>query len=470
VSGSLALLVAFWGIDLLQLVIPANLPRADEIGIDGKVFGFTLLISLLTGTLFGLVPALHASRLSLSNVLKEGGRSSGGIGHHHLRNLLVVSEVALALVLLIGAGLMLRSFMKLTSVDPGLDTKNILTADIRLPRGRYSPPRQAAFYRQLLERLRMTPGVEAASAAFPLPLSGAEEGIGFDIEGGSPHASGQRNIARPRGVGTDYFKTLNIQLQKGRVFRESDGIDAPPVVIINEVLARQYWPNQDPIGKRMVVDIGPGWREIVGVVKSVRHMGLDDDLHPEIYWPVAQFPWSNLTLVVRTNGDPLNFVGAVRDQVQAIDKDQPISNIHTMDELLARTVSQPRFNLILLAIFAGIALLLAAIGIYGVVSYLVAERTHEIGIRMALGAQTRDVLKLVVSQGLTLALTGVAIGLITALGLTRLMKSLLFGVGTTDPLTFVVIALLLIIIALLACWTPARRAAKVDPLLSLRQE
>ncbi len=220
----------------------------------------------------------------------------------------------------------------------------------------------------------------------------------------------------------------------------------------------------------MVVTLGPEWREIIGVVKSVRHMGLDDGLHPEIYFPVAQFPWPNLTLVVRTNGEPLNFVGAVRNQVQAIDKDQPISNIRTMDELLARTVSQPHFNLILLAIFAGIALLLAAIGIYGVMSYLVAERTHEIGIRMALGAQTRDVLKLVVSQGVSLALTGVAIGLITAFGLTRLIKSLLFEVSTTDPLTFAVIALLLIVMALLACWIPARRATKVDPLLSLRHE
>jgi putative ABC transport system permease protein len=242
------------------------------------------------------------------------------------------------------------------------------------------------------------------------------------------------------------------------------------VVVINEVMASQYWPDQDPIGKRMVTDMGPGWRAVVGVVKSVRHMGLDDELHPELYFPVAQIPWPNLTLVVRTNGEPLNFVGAVRNQVQAIDKDQPISNIHTMDELLARTVSQPRFNLILLATFAGLALLLAAVGIYGVMSYLVTERTHEIGIRMALGAQTRDVLKLIVSQGLTLTLIGVAIGLISAFGLTRLMKSLLFRVSTTDPLTFAVITLLLIAMAMLACWVPARRAAKVDPLLSLRHE
>ncbi len=417
VSGSLALLLAFRGVDLLQLVIPEDMPRADQIGIDGKVFGFTLLISLFTGILFGLVPALQASRLSLSEVLKEGGRSSGRIGHHYFRNLLVVSEVALALVLLSGAGLMLRSFMRLTSVDPGLDTRNILTTDIRLPRGRYSLPQQVVFYRQLLDRLRVLPGVQAATVAYPLPLSGAEEGIGFNIEGEPPTDPGQwHHSAKPRCISTDYFKTLNIQLQRGRVFQESDGIDALPVVVINEVMARQYWPDQDAIGKRIVLGISPEWREIVGVVKSVRQLGLN------------------------------------------------------MDELLAKTLSQPRFNLLLLAIFAGVALLLAAVGIYGVMSYLVTQRTQEIGIRMALGAQTRDVLRLLLGQGMKLVAIGAAIGLAAAFALTRLISTLLFGVRATDPVTFVVIALLLTLIALLACWIPARRAAKVDPMVTLRQE
>jgi putative ABC transport system permease protein len=407
----------------------------------------------------------------LSDVLKEGGRGSNGVSHHHFRNLLVVSEVALALILLSGAGLMMRSFLRLMSVDPGLDTKNILTADIRLPRSRYSPSQQAAFFIQLLGRLRLAPGVEAASAAFPLPLSGAEDGLGFNIEGEPLPSSGQWNhLAKPRCISTGYFKTLNIQLQKGRVFADSDDLNAPPMLIINETLARQYWPNQDPIGKRLVVGIQPGWREIVGVVKSVRHMGLDDELHPEIYFPVAQFPWPDLTLVVRTNGDPPNFVAAVRNEVQAIDKDQPISNIHTMDELLARTVSQPRFNLLLLAIFAGVALSLAAVGIYGVMSYLVTQRMQEIGIRMALGAQARDVLRLIIGQGMRLALLGVSIGLASALALTRLLKALLFGVSTTDPLTFVVIGLALTLVALLACWIPAWRATKIDPIITLKCE
>jgi len=470
-SGSLALLLAMWVVNLLQKIIPDDLPRADQIGIDGHVFGFTLLISLGAGILFGLVPALQASRLSLNEALNEGGRSSGAIGHNHFRNLLVFSEVALSLTLLAGAGLMLRSFIRLTSVDPGLDTRNVLALEVRLPQSRYAPPQQAVFFQQLLERLRALPRVQAASAVYPLPLSRMEDTIGFRIEGQPPPASSEWPTAGPRCIGAQYFKVLNIQLQKGRVFTESDGVNAPPVVIINEALARQYLPNQDPIGRRLTFNSRDGrtiWREVVGVVGDVRHMALDGELRPEIYFPFMQFPASSLTVIARTNGDPLGLVAAVRSQVQAVDKDQPITNIRTMEEILARSVSQPRFNLLLLAIFAGLALSLAAVGIYGVMSYLVTQSTHEIGVRMALGAQVSDVLKLVIRQGMTLALTGIVIGLITALGLTRLIKNLLVGVSATDPVTFSVIALLMALVALLACYLPARRATKVDPLVALK--
>jgi putative ABC transport system permease protein len=470
-SGLLALLLAFWGVGLLRTIIPENLPRADEIGIDGGVFGFTLLISLGAGILFGLVPALQASKVNLNDALKDGGRSSAGSGHTRLRNLLVVSEVALALALLIGAGLMLRSFIRLMSVDPGLDPRNVLTVDIRLSRSKYSRPQQAAFFQQLLERLRALPGIQAVGAVYPMPLSGMEEDMWFDIEGQPPPARGEHRSAGPRGVSPGYFKAQGIQLLKGRVFTEGAGGDTPPVVVINEALARRYWPNQDPIGRRISFDSRNGqpvWRQIVGVVKSVRHMALSEEPRPEIYIPFTQHPLAFMTLVARTDGAPLNFVAAVRNQVQAVDKDQPISNVHTMEERLAGAVSQRRFSLILLAIFAGLASSLAAIGIYGVMSYMVTQRAHEIGVRMALGAQASDALRLVLRQGMTLTLTGVLIGLGAAFGLTRLLNSLLFDLSATDPLTFFATALLLALVALLACYLPARRATKVDPVVALR--
>jgi putative ABC transport system permease protein len=472
-AGALAMLLAVWGVDLLRMILPDNLPRADEIGVDFRVFGFTLVITLLTGILFGLIPALQASRTDINETLKEGGRSSGGSGHNRFRGLLVVSEVALALVLLVGAGLMMRSFVLLMSVDPGLDPQNVLTMDIRLLRGKYQPSQQVAFFRQLLERLRALPGVHSAGAVYPLPLSGMEEGTGFGIEGQPPPAPGERRNAGPRWVSPDYFKTLKIQLLKGRVFTEGDGGDSPPVLIINEAMARQYWPNEDPVGRRVSFnsrDNQPVWREIVGVVKDVRHTALDTESKPQMYFPFTQFPSSFMTLVARTDGDPLSFVAAMRGQVQAIDRDQPVSNIHTMEELLARSVSQRRFNLLLLAFFAGVALLLAAVGIYGVMSYSVEQRTHEIGVRMALGARTADVMRLLIGHGMKLVATGVAIGLAGAFALTRLISTLLFGVRANDPLTFAVIALSLALVSLAACWIPARRATKVDPLVALRRE
>jgi putative ABC transport system permease protein len=472
-AGALAMLLAVWGVDLLRAILPDNLPRADEIGIDFRVFGFTLVVSLLTGIIFGLIPALQASRTGLNERLKESGRSSGGGAHNRFRGMLVVSEIALALLLLVGAGLMLRSFVRLMSVDPGLDPQNVLTMDIRLPRGKYQPPQQASFFQQLLERLRSAPGMQSVGAVYPLPLSGAEEGLGFGIEGRPPAAPGEQLTAGPRWVSPDYFKTLKIQLLKGRVFTEGDAADSPPVLVINEAMARQYWPNEDPVGRRVAFnsrDNQPVWREIVGVVKDVRHVALDTESKPQIYFPFTHFPSPMMTLVARTDGDPMNFVAAVRSQVQAIDRDQPVSNVHTMEELLARSVSERRFNLLLLAIFAGVALLLAAVGIYGVMSYSVEQRTHEIGVRMALGARTGDVLRLLLGQGMKLVAPGVAIGLAAAFGLTRLISTLLFDIRPTDPLTFVAIALLLTVVALLACYIPARRAAKVDPMVALRCE
>ncbi|HEY6400957.1 MAG TPA: ABC transporter permease, partial [Blastocatellia bacterium] len=472
-SGALALLVSFWSVSLLRNALPDNLPRADEIGIDGQVFVFMFLVSLIAGVLFGLFPALQLSRLNLNDALKEGGRSLVGSSNHRIRNLLVVSEVALALALLIGAGLMFRSFVRLTGVDPGINTRNVLTMDIKMPRGKYDQSQRTAFFQQLFERLRGLPGAQAAGAVYPLPLSGTDEGVGLEIEGLPPADPGHPRIAGPRFVGGDYFKALQIQVMSGRVFTDGDGRDTPPVVVINEALAREYWPNQNPIGKRVSFDSRDGralWREIIGVVGDVRHLGLDRGLRPEIYIPFIQFGGPPSTLVVRANVAPRSLFAAIRNEVQAMDKDQPISNIHTLDELLEKSVAQRRFNLLSLGIFAGVALALAALGIYGVMSYLVAQRAHEIGVRMALGARPRDVLKMVIGQGLRLVLIGLGIGLALALALTRLLRNLLFEVSATDPLTFGLIAMLLLGAALLACYAPARRATKVDPLVALRHE
>jgi putative ABC transport system permease protein len=427
---------------------------------------------LLTGLIFGLIPALQGSRVDLNETLKDGGRSSGGGSRNRLGNLLVVSEVALSLLLLVGAGLMLRSFIRLMSVDPGFDPQNALTVAISLPQNKYPLLQREAFFQQLLERLRALPGVRSAGAVYPL-LGSGEEGAGFSIEGRAPAAPGEPRLFAPRWVSQGYFNAMKIQLLKGRVFTEGDGPDTPPVVVISDAMARQYWPNEDPIGKR-VKSSADRWNkrcEIVGVVKDVRYTALDTEARAQMYFSFAQFPYNSVrTLVARTDGDPQSFVPSVLGQVQAIDKDQPISKIRTMEELVMGSVSQRRFNMSLLAAFAGLALLLAAVGIYGVMSYSVEQRAHEIGVRMALGAQTRDVLRLVVKQGTTLALICVGIGLGVALGLTRLIKNLLFGVSATDPVTFFVIALLLALVAMLACYFPARRATKVDPLVALRNE
>jgi hypothetical protein len=384
-----------------------------------------------------------------------------------LRGFLVVSEVALAFVLLIGAGLLIRSFARLTEVDPGIDPRGVLTMDIILPHTKYSGGRIAAFYQQTLERVRALPGVEAAAATNSLPLSGSQPITGFGIEG-RPSPTYQTFTAGWRRISPDYFSTFRIPLVKGRLLKESDSADAPPVLAVNESLARIYFANEDPLGKRIIYN--GVTREIVGVVGDIKHSALDEEAKPEIYMTMAQAPWPFMSLAVRTSGDPMQMLAQVREQVLAVDKDQPVTNIRTMERLMARSVAPRRFNLLLLGMFALVGLALAAVGLYGVMSYTVMQRTREIGVRMAMGAQRVDVLRLVIGEGLKLAFIGALLGLGGALAFTRLLKTLLFGVSATDPLTFIVIAAVLIIVAMLACWIPARRAASMDPLVALRVE
>ncbi|HWP42569.1 MAG TPA: ABC transporter permease [Blastocatellia bacterium] len=468
-GGAFGMLLAAWGVDALVSLGPANIPRLSQVGIDGRVLGFAFLISLATGIIFGLAPALQASQTDLSESLKEGGRSSSaGAGSQRLRRLLVVAEVALALALLVGAGLMIKSFVRLSEVETGFDSQNVLTAQITLPQSRYDDrQQQAAFFRQVLARIEALPGVESVGAASPLPFTG-DRLYSFIVEG---HPTDNVPSANYYAVSPDYFVTMGIPLLKGRFFTEADMAESPRVAIINETMARRYFPDEDPIGKRMNITNGPEvMREIVGVVGDVKQYGLDTQSPAQMYEPYLQRPYPGMTLVVRAASEPAGLIDAVRREVLAVDKEQPIARAQTMEEIIAKSVAPRRFSVILLAAFAAVALTLAAVGIYGVMSYLISQRTHEIGVRMALGAGRRDVLRLVVGQGMRLALLGVGIGLLAAFALTRLMESLLFGVSATDPLTYIVVALLLATSALLACYVPARRATKVDPLLALRYE
>jgi putative ABC transport system permease protein len=464
-GGAAGLLLARWGVKLLLAMAPENLPRTYDIKLDTRVAGFTLLVSLLTGIVFGLLPALQTSKINLVVTLKEGGRDSGGLLRRRLRGFLVVSEVAMAFVLLIGAGLLIRSFARLTEVDPGLDPRRVLTMDIMLPPAKYNFSQAAAFFQQTLERVWALPGVEAAAAVSPLPLSGLHASSGFSIEG-KPTPTPLRLSAGVRIISPDFFKTFRVPLVNGRLLAESDGADAPPVVVVNESLARIYFANEDPLGKSIIYN-GVA-RVIVGIVGDVKHSALDEEAKPEIYFPMAQSTRRNMSLAVRVSGDPMQIVAAVRRQVWDVDKDIPIYSIETMERLMAKSVAPRRFNLLLLGVFALVGLALACVGLYGVMAYSVAQRTQEIGIRIALGSQARDVLRLVIGQGMKLALVGVGIGLAASFGLMRLMSKLLFGIRPTDPLTFAAIVVLLLLVALLACWLPARRAMKVDPMVALR--
>jgi putative ABC transport system permease protein len=474
-GGAVGLLVALWGTELLKTLGPENLPRVQEISVDGRVLGFTMLISLLTGMIFGLVPALRASRTDLNETLKETGRSSESIHRNQLRSTLIVAEVALALILLTGAGLLVKSFLRLRQVNPGFEPKQVLTLRFDLPEYRYREvPRINEFNRQILERIERLPDVKAAGLIFPLPLSGSNAGTRFSIEG-RPVERGQLPRVDFRTASAGYFRALSIPLLSGRDFTARDDLKAPNVVIVNETLARRYFPNENAVGKRISPDISIGsgeapMREIVGVVGDIKHRGPGEETLPEVYLPHAQLPFGPVTVVVRTGHEPLGIVKAIRAEVNALDPELPLADVQTLDEYLTNSVAQPQFNARLLAIFGAIAMILTAIGLYGVMAYSVAERTRELGIRRALGAQVGDLLGLVIRQGMKLVLAGVVVGMAGALALTHLISGLLFGVTATDPLTFVGSSLLVTIVTLLACWIPAWRATKVDPIIALRCE
>jgi putative ABC transport system permease protein len=477
VGGLCGLLVAVWSFALLRQLIPQGLAASVTLGLDGQALAYTLGLSLLTGVLFGLAPAWQATRMDVNVALKQSGSRSGA-GHNRLQSAMVVGEVALALVLLIGAGLLIQTFYRLRQVDVGFRVENTLTLQTRVSRARYTDhAKRTSFYQQTLERVRELPGVVSAAYASRQPLASLRGIYTLTIEGRSAQG-GVAMEADHRQISPEYFATLGIPLRQGRAFDERDTLRTEPVAVVNETMARRFWPDESPLGKRFAIDEdgAPASHPltIIGVVGDVKHRGLEYDIRPEFYLPHAQVDYNIFSipsyLIVRTAGDPLSLAAAVRLAIHSVDPSLPAAEVRTMESLIDEMVAQRRLRMTLLAAYAGLALSLAAVGIYGVLSYFVTQRTAEIGIRVALGARANDVLRLVLRRGMRLAIVGVGLGLIASYAVTRLMKSLLFGVSATDPLTFGGVALLLTGVALLACYLPARRAMKVDPLVALRRE
>jgi putative ABC transport system permease protein len=468
--------LAWLGIKALLLISPRDLVSLHTVSLNTTVLLWTLGVSILTGIIFGLAPALHISRLNLNDSLKEGGKSESGqaSGSRRLRNALVVSEIALAVVLLASAGLLIRSFVRLQQVDRGFQTDNVLSMVVRLPEAKYQEdPQLVTFFAQALDRIRQLPGVRSAGMVNHLPLyGGLGSNTGFKIIGRPEPPPGQGPGTDVRVVDAGYFPTLGIPLLRGRNFSDLELKEPKHVILINEVLAREYFPDEDPIGKRLDVAMfeKPTPAEIIGVVGNVRYDSLIDELPPAVYFPHPDLAYSFMTLVIRTDGEPSAIAPAVQREIRGLDPNQPVSDVRTMNQVMSEWVARSRFNTLLLALFAALATLLSAVGIFGVMNYSVALRTREIGLRLAVGAQPRQVLMLILKQGFVLTVVGVVFGLAAAFALTRLLSGLLFGVTAVDVTTFTTISLLLVVVSLLACYLPARRAMRIDPLRALRYE
>jgi putative ABC transport system permease protein len=475
-GGLLGLFLSNYGVAAITKLLPQTFPRLNEIGMDWRVFGFTLGVSLLTGFTFGFAPALHISRADVQEAMKENARGTAGSARHtRLRHALIVAEVALSVVLLAGAGLLFRSFMRLQAVDAGFTPQQVLTARLS-PAGPQFDEDSAVvtFYEQVLDRARAIPGVDSAGVINTLPLSGGPT-VAFRVEGRPIQPVDKWIPTNFRSVSADYFRAMNIPVLQGRTFTPEDRAGAPRKLMINQALARRDFPDEDPVGKRITLgntdeNNQPIWFEIVGLTANVRSIELREEAPPELYFSAQQIPFQNMAIVVRSTVEPESVAPALRQAVAEVDRTVPVAQVQTMEHIVSESVTQPRFNLFLVGLFGGIALLLSAAGIYGVTSYTVTQRTHELGIRLALGAQVGDVLRLVLGQGMAVIGIGLVLGLAASFALLRLMRSLLFGIGENDPLTFGAITLVLLVVALIACYVPARRATKVDPLIALRYE
>jgi putative ABC transport system permease protein len=472
-AGLVGLLLGYSGMDALVSLAPANTPRITEVRMDGWVLAFNASLALMTGLLFGLAPASQATRANLNETLKEGGRGATGT-RSYMHGALVVVQVAFALVLLIGAGLMLKSFLRLQKADLGFNPERVLSLRFALPQLGYAEPeKRLTFVAELLNRLNALPGAEAAGVTSVLPLSGSSTTATFTTEARPTPAPGEASATDLAWITQDYFQALGVRLLRGRAFNDHDVENSPPVVVVDDTLARSAWPGQDALGKQIRINFGDWngpWRTVVGVVQHVKNYGADQPSRFEAYLPHSQDPVSGGAIVLRTTTAPATMAPAVRAQIRALDENLPVYNVQTMEDYVANQLGERRLALILLGAFALVAIVLAAVGIYGVLSYAVSRRTHETGIRRALGAQRRDVLQLIIGQGMKLATLGTVVGLAAAFALTRLMNALLFEVSATDPFTFAGTALALTIVSVLACWIPAWRATKVDPLTALRYE